>query len=134
MDKYPSIEWNKDNDNFEVLNKTDLLISDYSGIIFDYSLIFEKPIIYTSSDFDDSIYDSTWLNAKPWTFKKLREIGTELNENNLYQLKELINDCIYRKKNKKKIEQIKKECWANEGNAASTIVDYIMQKINMINN
>ena len=40
MDQFPDsdqIEWNRDADNFEVLRKSDIMISDYSGVIFDFA-------------------------------------------------------------------------------------------------
>ena len=40
MSKYPDLEWNFDNDNFDILNRADLLISDFSGVIFDFALVF----------------------------------------------------------------------------------------------
>ena len=45
MQKYPESEmflWNRDNDNFSVLQAADILISDFSGVIFDYSLVFDE--------------------------------------------------------------------------------------------
>ena len=53
MSKYgnnPNVEWNRDNDNFEVLRQSDILISDYSGIVFDFTLVFDKPLIYTDTN------------------------------------------------------------------------------------
>ncbi len=38
MRDYPSLEWNQDIDNFDVLNRSDILISDFSGVIFDFAL------------------------------------------------------------------------------------------------
>ena len=49
MQQYPDSEhltWNRDNDNFDVLRSADLLISDFSGVTFDFALIYDKPIIY----------------------------------------------------------------------------------------
>ena len=48
MKAYPDsdqLEWNRDNDNYEVLKRSDILISDFSGVIFDFTLIFDKPVI-----------------------------------------------------------------------------------------
>ena len=56
MNKYSNcknISWNKDNDNFAILNKADLMISDYSGVIFDFA--FANSIIFvTIVDFKNS--------------------------------------------------------------------------------
>lgn len=134
MNKYKTIVWNKDNDNFDILNKADILISDYSGTIFDFAIVFEKPIIYVKTDFDDSTYDSTWLEGKPWIFRALSEIGRELNENNFNNIKDLIYDSLKETKNKEKIEKIKQECWNNVDNSASSIVEYIIKKEKEIGN
>ena len=70
MKKYPEssqLEWNRDSDNFDVLRRSDILISDFSGVIFDFSLVYDKPVIYTNPDFDLSPYDAWWLKEPLWT-------------------------------------------------------------------
>uniref|UniRef100_UPI00298DAB27 CDP-glycerol glycerophosphotransferase family protein n=1 Tax=Treponema sp. TaxID=166 RepID=UPI00298DAB27 len=46
------ISWNFDNDNFDVLNESDIMITDFSDIILDYTFIFNKPVIYADTNFD----------------------------------------------------------------------------------
>ena len=65
--KNSQIEWNFDNDNFNILNRADLLISDFSGVIYDFSLIFNKPIIYADTNFDTLPYDADWLDEQIWS-------------------------------------------------------------------
>ena len=46
--QYPDsaqLEWNRDTDNYEVLKRADILISDFSGVIFDFALVYDKPVI-----------------------------------------------------------------------------------------
>lgn len=126
--KYPDIEWNKDNDNFDILNKADILISDFSGVIFDYALIFDKPVIYVNTKFDNSIYDAWWLKDIPWCFKVLPRIGIELNDDNIKNIGSIISDCLNSEKSKLVREEVRKEGWTNIGNSAKTIVDYLIDK------
>ena len=126
MDKYTKIEWNRDNDNFEVLRKSDILISDFSGIIFDYVLVFDKPVIYADTNFDDSIYDSCWLDDKPWTFKTLPRIGQMLKEEDIYNIKSIIDECIDSKKYQMARNQAREEAWQYQQDGAVNIVDYIV--------
>jgi CDP-glycerol glycerophosphotransferase (TagB/SpsB family) len=42
-----NIIWDDNVNNLISLNKADVLISDFSGIIFDYAFLFNKPFIYT---------------------------------------------------------------------------------------
>lgn len=97
MSKYqdsPTFSWNRDNDNFEVLRQSDILISDFSGVIFDYALIFDKPLIYTETDIDLELYDASWLDETPWTLKILPDLGLKLTEDNVDEIKTLIDKCI----------------------------------------
>ena len=131
MKKYPAsdrLEWNSDNDNFDVLSKSDILITDFSGVIFDYALIFDKPIIYTVADFDDAPYDACWLDEKPWTFSVLPRIGMELTEESLPDIKHLIDTCIEEPAFQRARDEAREETWAYRGEAAVRITDYLLDK------
>lgn len=90
----PQLEWNRDADNYDVLRRSDILISDFSGVIFDFSLVYDKPVIYTDTDFDDAPYDAWWLDTPYWTFDVLPRIGQKLTEENMPRLRELIDACL----------------------------------------
>ena len=132
MSKYPSndnLEWNRDNDNFKVLSEADILITDFSGVIFDYALIFERPVIYADTKFDYSPYDAAWLDDPLWTFKVLPKIGVKLEEENISDIKKLIDSTISNPDFKKNLEEIRLECWENPGNSAKETVDYLTKLI-----
>ena len=131
MSKYgnnPNVEWNRDNDNFEVLRRSDILISDYSGIVFDFTLVFDKPLIYTDTNYDLNPYDASWIEEEPWTFGILPKIGIELNEDNVDKIKELIDKCIEDPSFGKGRDQARSETWVPMGNGAVLAVDFIMKK------
>ena len=131
--KYPNIEWNRDNDNFDILNKADILISDFSGVVFDYSLVFDKPVIYVNGEFDDSIYDAWWLEDKPWTFDILPSIGQELTEDNISNIKSVIDECLNDNKYKQGRAEARRQGYTNIGNASKLIVDYLVNKQKEVN-
>lgn len=131
MKQYPDseqIEWNRDNDNYEVLKRSDILISDFSGVVFDFALVHEKPVIYTDTKFDKGPYDAWWLKTPYWTFTALPRIGKELNEDNLDSLKEMIDDCISDEKYALGRREVIQETWEYRGEAAVRAVDYLMNK------
>lgn len=128
MNAYPDLEWNRDNDNFEVLNRSDIMISDFSGVIFDFSLVFDKPVIYADVSFDKGIYDAWWLEDEMWTFEVLPKIGSKLESDDLDNMKQLIDGCLNNKELQKSRREVKKECWANPGKSASLIADYLIEK------
>ena len=128
--KYPELEWNFDNDNFNILNKADLMISDFSGVIYDFSLIFNKPLIYADTEFDTLPYDADWLYEKIWSLRVLPKIGIKLEEKDFSNLKEIIDKALTSKELEQGRKEIKAECWNFEGESAKRTVDFLTKKIN----
>lgn len=131
MKEYPNseqLEWNRDADNFEVLKRSDILISDFSGVIFDFVLVYDKPVIYADTSFDDSVYDAWWLDSKLWTFEILPSLGMQLNTDNMGNLKEMIDQCINEEKYAEGRKKAIADTWAYQGEGAKRVVDFIVKK------
>ncbi len=131
MKQYPDssqLEWNSDNDNFEVLRRSDILISDFSGVLFDFSLVFDKPIIYADTSFDKAPYDACWLKDELWTFTILPKIGQQLTKENFHSIKDVIDSCMNDPKYSEGRKQARSDTWAHIGESASRTVDYLMDK------
>ncbi|MBR2804406.1 MAG: CDP-glycerol glycerophosphotransferase family protein [Eggerthellaceae bacterium] len=136
MSKYPNseqLEWNADNDNFDVLSRADIMISDFSGVIFDYALVFDRPVIYTEPSYNKDPYDAWWLDDELWTFKALPRIGAKLEIDSLGDMKGLIDSCRANPAYQESREAVREECWANRGKSAKAIVDYLVSKREAIN-
>ncbi len=58
------VELGQDVDVYALLPHTDVLISDYSSIIFDYMLL-EKPIIYYTPDLEEFVNENRSMNFDP---------------------------------------------------------------------
>lgn len=131
-EKFSNFTWNFENDNFSALNKADILITDFSGIIFDFSCVFDKPLIYTSQFFNTLPYDADWLSEPMWSFKVLPKIGFELKEENLEHISDLITDALKSKNLQEGRDEVRSECWENRGHSAEKIVDYLEEKLKEI--
>ena len=137
MAKYPNserLEWNRDADNFEVLKRSDLLISDFSGVIFDFSLVYDKPVIYADTEFDNSPYDACWLDTPFWTFTALPRIGEKLTANRLEQLPELITGCLSEQRYADGRKEVRDETWCCRGEGAVRAADYLIAKCQELSN
>lgn len=131
MEKYPEsdrIEWNRDNDNFEVLRRSDIMISDFSGVMFDFALVFDKPLIYTDVQYDTSPYDACWLDEEPWTFRVLPKLGLKLTEENMEDIGDLIDRCLSDTRFAEGRDEARKETWAYPGEGAVRVTDYLIAK------
>ena len=129
MKKYPSnehLEWNKDNDNFAVLNKSDIMISDFSGVIFDFALIFDKPVIYADTSFDPAPLDCCWLDEDLWTFQILPRIGYQMREADCGNMKEVIDRCAADPKLSEGREQARRDTWMFRGEGTERTLNYLL--------
>ena len=131
MAKFPDsdrLEWNYDTDNYEVLKKSDVLISDFSGVLFEFSLVYDKPVIYTKPEVDWAEYDNWWLGEELWTFKTLPSLGAELTQDNFDNLTAIIDDCLNNPKFSENRQIARDETWANCGKGAELVADYLIGK------
>jgi CDP-glycerol glycerophosphotransferase (TagB/SpsB family) len=85
-----NIVWDAERENIYSLNKADIMISDFSGIIFDYMFLRDKPVLYVNYDFDPSPYDADDLDHELWQFKIIREAGIELREEDFPKITEVV--------------------------------------------
>ena len=131
MKEFPdsdALQWNFDNDNFEVLQKADLMITDFSGIIFDFALVFGKPILYADTSFDSAPYDAAWVEGPLWRFEVLKELGEPLTEEALPRLKETIDHLIGSSAKTEARDRVRGEAWQYIGESAARTVDYMVAK------
>ena len=123
-----NLSWNYDSDNYDILNKSDILITDFSAVIFDFALIFDKPVIYADTSFDSAPYDASWLEHQPWTFDVLPRIGKKLDQNDFPNMKAFIDEMLSNDAYAKSRHEVKEEALANPGKSAEAIVDFLVAK------
>lgn len=122
------LEWNRDTDNFEVLRRSDILISDFSGVIFDFTLVYDKPVIYTDPDFDLGPYDAWWLDKPLWTVSALPRLGRRLTEDALPRLGEVIDACLNDPGYAAGRQAVREETWAHPGEGAARAAHWLTEK------
>ena len=127
-----NLEWNRDNDNFEVLRRSDIMISDFSGVMLDFAFIFDKPVIYADIEFDKGQYDYYFLKEEPWSLTMLPKIGMGLTIDNAAGVKDLIEECLTNPKFKETRAQAREEIWQCRGEGASNTADYIVAKLKQL--
>ena len=131
MAEYPAseqLEWNTDLDNFDVMLRSDILISDFSGTIYEFSLAFDKPVICVDTHFDESPYDACWLDTPRWSTTAIPRLGGWLNDDNRGQLKELIDACLDDEGFRAGRREVAAETWVYPGEGAVRVADYLEAK------
>jgi len=134
-----NLEWDFNSENIYSLAKSDIMISDFSGIIFDYMFLFDRPVMYLWHGFDMRPYDADDLGENAieelWQFKTLKETGVELKEEHFDSIAEIIqkmtaSNGIETKRLEAARFEAKKAAWAYQGEAGKRIVDFMTEIVN----
>lgn len=123
-----TLVWDRSIDNFDSLNKADIMISDFSSVIWDYTFIFDKPVIYADVSFDSAPYDLAWLEEDRWDFRALSLMGVNLKEEDFPRIKLLIDKAIDSDELRQERAKLREQAWKCQGEAAIRITDYVTDK------
>lgn len=126
----PNIVWDYERQNIFSLKKSDIMISDFSGIIFDYTFLCDKPVMYVNAGMDLRPYDAYDLDGKElWQYSVLRKFGKELKEEQFANIKEVIQSVSDSKELEEARHAAKAEAWMHEGEAGKNIADFMISKV-----
>lgn len=125
-----NIVWDYERQNIFSLKKADIMISDFSGIIFDYTFLCDKPVMYVNAGMDLRPYDAYDLDGKElWQYSVLKKFGTELKEEQFSNIKEVIQSVSDSKQLEEARHAAKAEAWMHEGEAGKNIADFMLSKV-----
>jgi hypothetical protein len=135
-EKYKSaanLLWDYERENIYSLAKADIMISDFSGIIFDYIFLFDKPVMYVRQGIDLRPYDADDLGENAgdelWQFRTLREIGIELKEELFDSIADVIKDASGSVELKSAREEAKNTAWQFRGEAGKRAADFMVSLV-----
>jgi CDP-glycerol glycerophosphotransferase (TagB/SpsB family) len=122
--------WDYERDNIYSLAKADIMISDFSGIIFDYIFLFDKPVIYVKQGIDLRPYDADDLGDSAgdelWQFRTLRKIGIELKEEFFDSIADVIKNASGNAELQEARKEAKNAAWQFQGEAGKRTADFMI--------
>lgn len=124
-----TLRWDKNPDNFESLVEADIMISDFSGVMLDFALVFDKPVIYADVEFDKGQYDYYFLKEEPWSLTMLPTIGTCLTQENAADITTLIESALTGENFAEGRAKAREDIWQCVGRGAVNTVDFLENKL-----
>ena len=125
-----NVEWDYERENIYSLKKADIMISDFSGIIFDYMFLRDKPVLYVSQDIDLRPYDADDLDHELWQFKIIKEAGIELRENDFSHITEIIKNAGDNESLKIARKKARETAWQYPGEAGKRTFEFMAEIVN----
>jgi CDP-glycerol glycerophosphotransferase (TagB/SpsB family) len=108
------------------------MISDFSGIIFDYMFLRNRPVIYACEEMDLRPYDSHLIynnQDEMFTFQVLNKAGVKLTQDLFPNLPDIIQKTINDNDILSSIAAAKNEVWRYQGEAGKRVVDYMINTV-----
>ena len=128
----PNIEWDYERDNIYSMKKADIMISDFSGIIFDYTFLCDRPVMYVKGNMNLKPYDAYDLpdkGEKLWQFEVLKKIGIELEESAFGRIKEIIQNASDSPALAAARKEAKEAAWMHMGEAGKNAADFMIKTV-----
>jgi len=125
-----NIEWDYERENICSLNKADIMISDFSGIIFDYMFLRDKPVLYVNQDFDLRPYDADDIEHELWQFRTIKEAGIELKEEFFTRITEIIKNAGDSEAHASARRKARETAWQYPGEAGKRTFEFMTQIVN----
>ncbi|GHV70292.1 CDP-glycerol glycerophosphotransferase [Spirochaetia bacterium] len=130
---YQNVEWNFDTENIYALSRADVLISDFSGIVFDFAFLFNRPLLYPRFDFDKRPYDLADIEDEAWNFRALRQLGIPLDERKFEEIEKFLDEELTGWENRKEVtEKLREEAWQYRGMAGKRAADFLLEMMGKI--
>jgi hypothetical protein len=128
-----NLEWDYERENVYSLKKADIMISDFSGIIFDYVFLRDKPVIYVKQGIDLRPYDADDLGDNAvhelWQFKTLEQIGIELKEEYFDHIEDVIKNIADNAELRQARQKAREEAWQHQSEAGKRVADFMIETI-----
>ena len=121
--------WDYNSENIYSMKKADIMISDFSGIIYDYTFLCDKPVMYVNSDMDLGPYDAYDVPGKsPWQVNAVHSFGIELKEDQFKNIAQVIQNASDSEELKKLRADAKAKAWEHQGNAGEEVYNFMIKK------
>lgn len=123
------ITWDYERENIGAMRQADIMISDFSGIIFDFSFLCDKPVLYVDEAMNLLPYDAYDLAAKPWQFETVKKMGIELQESQFPDIRRVIEGASDSPELAAARKAAKAQAWMHQGEAGERTADFMTETL-----
>jgi len=123
--KYESIEWDEEPDNFGSLLAADVVISDISGINFDFAFIFQKPVITIIFDYNFLGQEANDIPHQLWEMSMLKKIGATLAVSEIERLPYILQTTLNEQYKTRNLNKLRDENLYNYKRSGEVIAEHL---------
>ncbi len=118
----------------ESMAKSDIMISDLSGVIWDYAFLFSKPVLLLKTEFETiEGFEGSELNYPMWEMRERPKLGRIFTEEDIDSIGAIANELIGNPPSVQ-LEKLRDESVYNFGNAGEAAANQILGIVKRLNN
>ena len=105
---------------------SDILISDITGIMFDYAYLFTKPVIVVDCEIDRGGYEAEYVEDEIWEVSARENLGQVITQDDFPSLPSIV-DHILQSFSSTAIESFREQSLYNFGNAGEAAAGQLIE-------
>lgn len=90
LSSFPAVRWDRETSPLPAMRESRVLISDFSGIVFDYAFILERPVISMRMEVDTRGLEAGDLPYPAWELDMLPRLGARVEAENVKNMAAVI--------------------------------------------
>ncbi|MDL2210384.1 CDP-glycerol glycerophosphotransferase family protein [Desulfovibrio sp. OttesenSCG-928-O18] len=87
---FPNVSWDSETSQLPAMLGSDVLVSDLSGIVFDYAFVMEKPVVTIAMAVDTRGLEAGDLPWPAWELTQLPQLGATIDPDRVHDLPNVI--------------------------------------------
>lgn len=124
---YPNVEWDRNPDGFATLSRAAVMVSDVSGVIFDFAFVFLRPVVTIG---DGPLRDGfeAWEIPHPaWETLAMDELGARIHPGHEAEVADAVRALMKDSGNRReRIVALREANAVNFGHAGAAVADAIL--------
>lgn len=112
--------------------KADLMISDLSGVFWDFAFLYSKPVLLLKTEFETiEGFEGSELDYEMWEMRERHRLGKVFDENDVENISHIVNDLISNPPIMQ-LQELKNESVYNFGKAGEIAANQIINIVHEI--
>jgi len=114
---YNNIKWDENTSGHESMFVSDIMISDLSGVIFDYAFVYGKPVITLDYELEVEGFEQEDLKGTVWEREMSRALGGVFSGENAAKLPAVVESVLSQVDLKDEMRRLRDDSLFNYGHA-----------------
>lgn len=112
------------------MEKSSVMISDLSGVIWDYAFLYAKPVMLLKTEADAMLgFEGSELDYEMWEMRERPRLGKNFDENDIDEIGAIVSETI-ENSSVNTLETLRNESVYNFGKAGETVARQIIDIVN----